>query len=402
MYRLSSILVLLAAAGAALAHHGVDAHFDTSTDIRFEAVVTDIKVINPHSYIYFSQLNPEGGLVEGRCELFERRFLVRYGLSNDSVPPGTPVRISGNPARREANVCHAEQIELADGRSFGNRGQVTDDSDYVPGEANSESAQNSGPGRLGGTSAGSRQGPLTPSETARATRREPWRRTRVHGRCANRRCRRASIFARNRRIPTGLRHRGRPPRSPPGPASCRFPRPYRPRSTGSGGCLLRSPRPRTSEWLHGLTAPARRTPITRRLPCRAPPGRHRRGRCRRLSTGRRVSWASTGAWADRPDEARRMTIPIPTQLNCFIMFPLLPKYFPMSNGTGQPPWNLPVRGAVRLIPAATRRPSSHRKSAAAHHGSRPDLLSPPPCRPRSLRACWPAARAMVDWSATCR
>ena len=135
MYRLSSILVLLAAAGAALAHHGVDAHFDTSTDIRFEAVVTDIKVINPHSYIYFSQLNPEGGLVGGRCELFERRFLVRYGLSNDSVPPGTPVRISGNPARREANVCHAEQIELADGRSFGNRGQVTNDSDYVPGEA---------------------------------------------------------------------------------------------------------------------------------------------------------------------------------------------------------------------------------------------------------------------------
>ena len=42
MYRLSSILVLLAAAGAALAHHGVDAHFDTSTDIRFEAVVTDL------------------------------------------------------------------------------------------------------------------------------------------------------------------------------------------------------------------------------------------------------------------------------------------------------------------------------------------------------------------------
>ena len=135
MYRLSSSLVLLAAAGAALAHHGVDAHFDTSTYIRFEAVVTDIKVINPHSYIYFSQLNPEGGLVGGRCELFERRFLVRYGLSNDSVPPGTPVRISGNPARREANVCHAEQIELADGRSFGNRGQVTNDSDYVPGEA---------------------------------------------------------------------------------------------------------------------------------------------------------------------------------------------------------------------------------------------------------------------------
>ena len=132
MHRLSFSLLLYASAGTAFAHHGVDAHFDTSTDIRFEAVVTDIRVINPHSYIYFSQLNDDGDLVEGRCELFERRFLVRYGLSNDSVPAGTPVRISGNPARREANVCHAEQIELADGRSFGNRGQVTNDSDYVP------------------------------------------------------------------------------------------------------------------------------------------------------------------------------------------------------------------------------------------------------------------------------
>ena len=135
MHRLSFSLLLFASAGTVFAHHGVDAHFDTSTDIQFEALVTDIRVINPHSYIYFTQLNSEGELVQGRCELFERRFLVRYGLSNDSIPPGTPVRISGNPARREANVCHAEQIELADGRSFGNRGQVTNDADYVPSEA---------------------------------------------------------------------------------------------------------------------------------------------------------------------------------------------------------------------------------------------------------------------------
>ena len=135
MYRSNLSLLLIASTGTALAHHGVDAHFDTSTEIRFEAVVTDIRVINPHSYIYFSQLNDAGELVEGRCELFERRFLVRHGLTGETLPPGTPVRITGNPARREANVCHAEQIELADGRSFGNRGQVSDDSDYVPGEA---------------------------------------------------------------------------------------------------------------------------------------------------------------------------------------------------------------------------------------------------------------------------
>ena len=135
MYRSNLSLLLIASTGTALAHHGVDAHFDTSTDIRFEAVVTDIRVINPHSYIYFSQLNDTGELVEGRCELFERRFLVRHGLTEETLPPGTPVRITGNPARREANVCHAEQIELADGRSFGNRGQVSDDSDYIPGEA---------------------------------------------------------------------------------------------------------------------------------------------------------------------------------------------------------------------------------------------------------------------------
>ena len=135
MYRSSFALLLIASSGTTLAHHGVDAHFDTSTDTRFEAVVTDIRVINPHSYIYFSQLNDAGKLVEGRCELFERRFLVRHGLTEETLPPGTPVRITGNPARREANVCHADQIELADGRSFGNRGQVSTDSDYVPGEA---------------------------------------------------------------------------------------------------------------------------------------------------------------------------------------------------------------------------------------------------------------------------
>ena len=135
MHRSNLSLLLIASTGTALAHHGVDPHFDTSTEIQFEAVVTDIRVINPHSYIYFSQLNDAGELVEGRCELFERRFLVRHGLTEETLPPGTPVRITGNPARREAYVCHAEQIELADGRSFGNRGQVSDNSDYIPGEA---------------------------------------------------------------------------------------------------------------------------------------------------------------------------------------------------------------------------------------------------------------------------
>lgn len=141
---LLTVPLLIVPAGAALAHHGVDAHFDTTVDIQFEAVVTDLKLVNPHSYLYFSRLDGDGTVVDGRCELFERRFLVRYGLSNETLPAGTPVRISGNPARREANVCHVVRIELADGRSFGYRGEVGNDSDYVPGEALARAAAGSG------------------------------------------------------------------------------------------------------------------------------------------------------------------------------------------------------------------------------------------------------------------
>ena len=117
MNRYSQILALLlsvlATAGVS-AHHSSAPHFDSSIEVTVEGIVTGIRFVNPHAYLYFDE-ERSGELVGWRCELSAATRLKRLGWSAETFSVGQRITINGAPARREANVCYLNYLTLADG-----------------------------------------------------------------------------------------------------------------------------------------------------------------------------------------------------------------------------------------------------------------------------------------------
>ncbi|MDB4511869.1 DUF6152 family protein [Arenicella sp.] len=106
-------------ATASMAHHGSNGQFDTTKEIQVSGVVTDIKLVNPHSYVYFDVTNEDGSVDPWRCELRGGSLLKRTGWSSEMFATGTELTIDGAPARREEFGCMVQTITFADGRIVG-------------------------------------------------------------------------------------------------------------------------------------------------------------------------------------------------------------------------------------------------------------------------------------------
>ena len=117
----------------ASAHHGVNAHYDLSKKIVVEGTAVEMKIVNPHSYVFFDVIGDDGEVQHWRCELGSQ--LRRLGWTNESLAPGGRIRVTASPARREDYNCNTEFIEHEDGRTFPFRGPITEGTySYVPGD----------------------------------------------------------------------------------------------------------------------------------------------------------------------------------------------------------------------------------------------------------------------------
>ncbi len=115
---IASLSLLALSMGVAHAHHGVNGQFDTSKSIEVRGVVTKVKFVNPHSYVYFDVTGADGKAEEWRCELSSGSVLKRKGWSVDMFATGTQIAIVGSPAREEANACYTSTITFADGNTI--------------------------------------------------------------------------------------------------------------------------------------------------------------------------------------------------------------------------------------------------------------------------------------------
>lgn len=103
-------------ASSASAHHGSNGQFDTTKEMSVSGVVTNIRFVNPHSYVYFDSINTDGSSDEWRCELRAGSLLKRNGWTTDMFATGTAITIDGSPARREEFGCLTLKITFEDGR----------------------------------------------------------------------------------------------------------------------------------------------------------------------------------------------------------------------------------------------------------------------------------------------
>ncbi|MBX2848621.1 MAG: hypothetical protein KTR16_09880 [Acidiferrobacterales bacterium] len=111
--------------GIAYAHHGSNGQFNRDIKIEVSGVITDVKLVNPHSYVYFNVTDENGETQEWRCEMQAVRELRKNGWTEEMFATGTEVTVAGSQARREEFGCYMDTISFAGGEPIARHGVIS-------------------------------------------------------------------------------------------------------------------------------------------------------------------------------------------------------------------------------------------------------------------------------------
>lgn len=125
IHHCGAALTLLLAATPGSAHHGL-ANFNLNIDLTIAGTITDIALINPHSWIYVDVTAADGSVSPWKCELRGGTVLKRSGWTKEMFEPGSTVTITGAPDRWEENTCYMGSILFANGSQMDRYGQLVE------------------------------------------------------------------------------------------------------------------------------------------------------------------------------------------------------------------------------------------------------------------------------------
>jgi len=119
-----AVILTFGAVHVAYAHHSF-AMFDNENQIKLQGKVTDFQWTNPHVYI---ELDAENVYSEDKTvkhwtvECANPGILNRIGWKFNMIKPGDKITVIVAPLRTGEQGALLKQVELADGRKFGNGG----------------------------------------------------------------------------------------------------------------------------------------------------------------------------------------------------------------------------------------------------------------------------------------
>jgi hypothetical protein len=97
----------------AQAHHGAG-RYDTSKKVELEGRLTRLDFVNPHSYVYFDVVGPDGKVLAMKCEMRSATTLRRSGWSPEMFVAGATVKVKGSPHRDDPTACTVDTLTLGD------------------------------------------------------------------------------------------------------------------------------------------------------------------------------------------------------------------------------------------------------------------------------------------------
>ena len=111
------VLVCLGLGRAApLAHHSFAAEFDSTKSVTLKGTVTEMKWVNPHSWLYIDVKDADGKVTNWACEFGLPQALYRRGWRPKDLPVGLEVTITGWRAKDGTPTANANTVTLPDGR----------------------------------------------------------------------------------------------------------------------------------------------------------------------------------------------------------------------------------------------------------------------------------------------
>ena len=98
------------------AHHSFAAAYDENKPLNMEGVVTRVELTNPHSWLWVDVTSEDGTVTNWGFEGGPPVNLFRNGVSKDTRPEGSGIRVFAYQAKSGENKGVAVFFEYLDGR----------------------------------------------------------------------------------------------------------------------------------------------------------------------------------------------------------------------------------------------------------------------------------------------
>ena len=100
------------------AHHSFVAEFDPTQPIQLRGILTEVELINPHSWFHIDVIGPDGLVVSWAVEAGTPNTLFRKGITRDTLPVGIEILVDGYRAKDGTNTASGRDITFPDGREI--------------------------------------------------------------------------------------------------------------------------------------------------------------------------------------------------------------------------------------------------------------------------------------------
>jgi hypothetical protein len=99
----------------ALAHHARSG-YDLSKSVTLKGTISRVEWSNPHALIYFDVTDSGGRVQNWHAITGGPSRMSRYGWTGDTLKPGDPITITGNPTKEGTAEIWLDKIVLPGGR----------------------------------------------------------------------------------------------------------------------------------------------------------------------------------------------------------------------------------------------------------------------------------------------
>ena len=100
---------------SARAHHSFSAEFDIEKPLTLEGTLVKWEMINPHSWFHIEVKDADGNVELWLIEGGSPNELIRQGVTMNTVPFGTELRIEGYRAKDGTSKAVGRNLTLSDG-----------------------------------------------------------------------------------------------------------------------------------------------------------------------------------------------------------------------------------------------------------------------------------------------
>ncbi len=109
------VIALVLGAIPSLAHHALQAEFDTTKRVEFTGTLTRFALINPHTRWFFDVKKPDGTTIKWEVSAAGAGPIRQAGLAR-AFKVGDTYKVTAAPARNGANSGRVIDFKFPDGR----------------------------------------------------------------------------------------------------------------------------------------------------------------------------------------------------------------------------------------------------------------------------------------------